>query len=58
MVSHLVRMALLVEILFYFGMGAWLVRAHGWSVPVAMAAAIPTALGARLVFTFASYALG
>ena len=57
MLSRLVRLAILAEFLAYGALGAWLVDARGWSVPLVVVAALATCLGARLAFTIASFTL-
>jgi len=58
MISRLVRLALLTELWFYILLGVWLVSVHRWTLPAVMVLAVGMALGGRLAFTFASFALG
>jgi len=57
MLSRLVRIAIVAELLAYGALGAWLITARGWSLPLVLFAALATCLGARLAFTVASFVL-
>ena len=58
MLTRLIRISLLVEALAWIGLGAWLHRAQGWSIPAVAVLAVAAALGARLALVAFTLSLG